>query len=72
MAHKCEFPNGATVRIGNSELDPCVYETVEKYKNVTVEISKCKVCGAIDISWKRQANTEDLMSEDEEDTEEEE
>lgn len=58
---KCTFPNNSTVGIGNTELDPCIYEVTETYKNVTVEISKCKVCGTINISWKRQDNTEKVI-----------
>lgn len=62
--HKCEFPNGATIKPdGIHELDPCVYEEVEKYANVTISIRKCKNCGHIDIVWYRQDNTEELDTE---------
>lgn len=54
---KCKH-NGAVIRPdGVHELDPCVYEDIEKYKNVTVTVSKCKHCGRIDISWQRQDDT---------------
>lgn len=34
---KCRFPPGVIVKPdGVNELDPCVYEEVECYKNVTV------------------------------------
>lgn len=59
--NKCQFQDGITVRPdGVNELDPCVYEEVEKYKNVTVTISRCRKCGHIDISWERQDNTETI------------
>jgi hypothetical protein len=41
-------------------VDPCVYKDVEAYKNVTVIISKCINCGAIDIRWKSQEDTEEI------------
>lgn len=56
---KCKFPDGITVKPdGVNELDPCVYEEVERYRNVTVIISRCTRCGHIDISWERQPDTE--------------
>ncbi len=63
---KCQFPDGLSIRPdGINELDPCVYEDIEKHTNVTVIVSKCKNCGNIDISWIRQENTEDIFMEDE-------
>lgn len=54
---ECQF-HGFTVRPdGIHELEPCLYEEVERYENVTVVISKCVHCGKIDISWVRQDNT---------------
>lgn len=61
MSHKCSFPGGTSVHIGSHELDPCVYEVIEAYKNVTVEVARCKVCGCVDISWRRQDNTEEVQ-----------
>lgn len=59
--HKCEFPNGMVVKPdGINELDPCIYEEIERYANVTISISRCKVCGNINISWFRQEDTEEL------------
>lgn len=56
--HKCSFGNNITIKPdGINELDPCVYEELERYKNVTVIISRCKKCGHIDISWKKQFDT---------------
>lgn len=58
---KCSYPDGMTIRPdGINELDPCIYEDIEIYKNATVIVSKCKKCGHIEISWKRQENTEEV------------
>lgn len=58
---KCKMPDGLVIKPnGENELDPCIYETVEEYGNVTVTISKCINCGYIDISWRRQEDTVDL------------
>ena len=55
---KCEFPDGIIVKPDSiHELDPCQYEEVERYRNVTVSVLKCKKCGHIEIEWKRQPNT---------------
>lgn len=61
---KCQFPEGAVdIRIGNTELDPCKYVLTEKYKNVTVEVLKCPVCGDVSIGWYKQDNTEEISLE---------
>ena len=58
---KCEFPNGMTIKPdGTHEVDPCLYEEIECYANVTVSINKCKRCGHIEINWYRQEDTEEL------------
>ena len=55
---KCKFPEGMIVKPdGEHELDPCIYEDIEKYTNVTITISRCVKCGHIEISWERQENT---------------
>lgn len=57
---KCSF-DGVSIRPdGIHELDPCVYEDIEKYANATIIISRCKKCGNIEMSWIRQENTEEL------------
>lgn len=61
---KCQFPGVASVRIGNAELDPCQYQVAEIHKNVTVEVLKCPKCGAVEIGWYRQENTEDILMEE--------
>lgn len=58
---KCKHPGGITIRPnGVDELDPCIYEEVERYVNVTVSILRCKRCGHIEIEWSRQENTEQI------------
>lgn len=58
---KCKFPDGITIKPdGVNELDPCIYEDIAKYKNVTITISRCKKCGHIEIGWERQDDTEEL------------
>ena len=39
-------------------LDPCRYEVIEKFKNVTVEVRRCVKCGNIDVAWIKQDDTE--------------
>lgn len=58
---KCCFPTGVIVKPdGVNELDPCVYEEVECYKNVTVHVMRCLRCGHVEISWERQEDTEEV------------
>lgn len=60
--NKCRFANGITIKPdGKNELDPCVYKEIEKYANVTVIISRCRKCGHIEMSWKRQEDTERIL-----------
>ena len=50
--NKCTFPGGITYRPdGKNEIDPCQYELIEKHRNVTVEVLRCKKCGHVEISW---------------------
>lgn len=58
---KCQFPDGITIKPdGVHELDPCVYEETECYKNVTVHIHRCIHCGHTEVSWSLQDNTEQV------------
>lgn len=58
---KCCFPTGVIVKPdGVNELDPCVYEEVECYKNVTVHVMRCLRCSHVEISWERQEDTEEV------------
>ncbi len=58
---KCCWPEGMVIKPdGVNELDPCVYEDIEMYTNVTVIVSRCKNCGNIDIRWIRQEDTEEI------------
>lgn len=61
MSKKCSFPEGVVIKPnGQDELDPCRYDVVEKYRNVMVEVLRCKVCGHTEISWYRQEDTEEV------------
>lgn len=61
LCKKCSFPEGIDVRLdGKNSLDPCIYDEIEKYANVTVTIMRCRKCGHIDISWERQEDTEEI------------
>ena len=65
---KCEMPGGISIRPdGIHELDACSYEISETYRNVTVEILKCKKCGNVSIGWYKQPNTVTLYKRDCED-----
>ena len=59
--HKCTFGDGITVKPdGRSELDPCLYQEMGTYENVTVHILRCVRCGHITVEWERQDNTIDI------------
>ena len=56
---KCTFPDCVTIKPdGINPLDPCIYQTVEIFRNVTVEVMQCKKCGHVEIVWHRQEDTE--------------
>ena len=58
---KCSWPDGMVIKPdGINELDPCIYEDIEMYANVTVIVSRCKNCGNIDIRWLKQEDTEEI------------
>ena len=42
------------------EEEPCRPVVQQVWENVTVEISKCEVCGKIHFSWYRQEDTNRL------------
>lgn len=60
MSNKCSFGDMTIKPDGIHELDPCVYEDIEMYANVTVVVSRCKKCGNVEISWIRQENTKEI------------
>ena len=65
MCKKCSFPPGITIcPDGKNELDPCIYEEIERHRNATVIISRCRVCGHMDIAWERQEDTTDEEPDD--------
>lgn len=58
---KCQHPGGVIVKPdGVNELDPCIYEEIERYRNVMVSVMRCKVCGHVEVSWTRQEDTEEV------------
>lgn len=58
---ECKFPDGFILRPdGVHEASPHAYELVEMYKNVTVEILRCKNCGEVSIGWYMQEDTEEV------------
>lgn len=57
---RCNHGKGDIVKIAGVPVDPCVYEEVEAYRNVTVRVLKCKRCGHTEIEWERQEDTEDI------------
>lgn len=58
---KCSFGDGITIKPdGINELDPCTYQDIQMFANVTVLISKCTKCGHVEISWFRQDDTEEI------------
>lgn len=61
----CSFGPGISVKPdGVNDLDPCSYDEIETYKNVTVHVLKCKKCGHIEYEWERQENTEEVLNND--------
>lgn len=65
MAKKCKCKSSVTIKPdGIHTLDPCRFEVTERYANVTIEVLRCRNCGAVEISWFRQEDTVDLMEEE--------
>ena len=62
--HKCTFGDQNTdIAVkpdGRNELDPCFYQEIGTYENVTVHILRCVRCGHIEVEWERQDNTIDI------------
>lgn len=58
MHNKCHrFKDVVIKPDGENELDPCHYEEISRYENVTVSVLKCKRCGHIELAWHKQPNT---------------
>lgn len=69
--HKCGEGSVAFKPDGINPLDPCRYELREVHTNCIVEISVCKKCGHVDISWRRTDETDDFFYDYEEEEGEE-
>ena len=55
---RCSFGEGVVVKPdGINELDPCIYDVIEEYANVTVRVLKCSRCGHVEVEWSRQPDT---------------
>ena len=61
---RCSFGDGVIAMWGGIPVEPCIYEDIEIYKNATVVVSRCKICGRQKIGWKRQEDTEEITDED--------
>ena len=57
---KCKHKPGALAAICGIPVDPCTYELVELWANVTVSVRRCPVCGSVDLSWVKQDDTVQL------------
>lgn len=56
---KCQPPDGVSIKPdGVNELDPCLYDEVETYQNVTVHVLRCRRCGHIEIEWERNVDND--------------
>ena len=55
---KCTWPDGMEAKIHDIPVDPCIYTDRQRLHNVDITISECKKCGAIDISWSKNEDTE--------------
>lgn len=56
--NKCSFGEGVVIKPdGTNELDPCIYDVIEEYANVTVRVLKCSRCGHVEVEWSRQSDT---------------
>ena len=47
---------------GQHPLDACEYEEIQRLRNVTVSVLRCRRCGHIEIAWERQEDTEDAKT----------
>ena len=56
---KCSFGDGVEMQICGVPVDPCSYETIETYRNVTVKVLRCTKCGHMELNWYMQDNTEE-------------
>ena len=55
---KCTWPDGVEAKIGGIPVAPCIYTDRQRLHDVDITISECEKCGAIDISWSKNEDTE--------------
>ena len=49
---------------GETELDPCVYELVDRRENCIVEVFQCQNCGHIEVTWIDKDKHPELVEEE--------
>ena len=51
---RCAMPEGVSLRPdGVHEIDPCIYEEVERHSGCIVHVMRCRRCGHVEISWEK-------------------
>ena len=63
-AKKCQHPGGVVVTFLGREVEPCRYIPIERHENVTVTVSRCRICGDEIVGWKRTPETVSYISKD--------
>lgn len=48
---KCQHHDGAIIKIGEHEVDPCLYKEVAVHHHCTVIVNQCVRCGHIELEW---------------------
>lgn len=62
---KCTWPDGTEIKPdGVHGLDPCIYVERQILHNVDITIGECEKCGAINIFWRKTANTETVYEDE--------
>lgn len=56
----CEFDGITFKPDGLHEVSMHEFELSERYRNVTIEILRCKKCGEVSIGWYMQEDTEEV------------
>lgn len=66
MPDKCKWPDGieSIKPDGINELDPCQYDVIAEFRNVTVQVLMCRKCQHVEFQWIRQPDTEGWQDEE--------